>query len=60
MTIKDFEFLKVLGRGGFATVYMVRNKTNGRLYAMKAVKKQSVADARLKIEQVIRERNILT
>jgi serine/threonine protein kinase len=41
-SIKDFEFIKVLGKGGFATVYMVRMRSTGRLYAMKTVKKASV------------------
>ena len=41
-TFRDFEFIKVLGKGGFATVYMVRKRSNGMLYAIKTVKKTSV------------------
>jgi len=49
--IEDFDFIKVLGKGGFATVYMgkfktmivlVRKRTSGKLFAMKMVKKSSV------------------
>ena len=38
-SLRDFEFIKVIGKGGFATVYMVRKRTTGKLYAMKTVKK---------------------
>ena len=38
-SLRDFEFIKVIGKGGFATVYMVRMRTSGMLYAMKTVKK---------------------
>jgi serine/threonine protein kinase len=41
-SLRDFEFIKVLGTGGFATVYMVRKKTTGMLYAMKTVRKESL------------------
>ena len=44
-SIKDFKFLKVLGKGGFATVYMVRHNPTGKLYAMKCVKKPLSAQA---------------
>jgi serine/threonine protein kinase len=55
-SIKDFKFLKVLGKGGFATVYMVRHNPTGKLYAMKCVKKPLSPQ---KAEQVQSERNIL-
>lgn len=35
----DFEFLKLLGSGVSANVYLVRHKGNGMLYAMKQIKK---------------------
>jgi len=41
-SLRNFEFIKVLGTGGFATVYMVRKRTTGMLYAMKLVKKDGV------------------
>jgi serine/threonine protein kinase len=59
-TFKDFELIKVLGKGGFATVYMVRKRSNGMLYAMKTVKKASVKQNEARFSQVLRERNILS
>ena len=41
-SLRNFDFIKVLGTGGFATVYMVRKRTTGLLYAMKLVKKDGV------------------
>ncbi len=41
-SLRKFDFIKVLGTGGFATVYMVRKRTTGQLYAMKLVKKDGV------------------
>ena len=41
-SLRCFDFIKVLGTGGFATVYMVRKRTTGALYAMKLVKKDGV------------------
>ena len=41
-SLRNFDFIKVLGTGGFATVYMVRKRTTGQLYAMKLVKKDGV------------------
>ena len=41
---RDFEFVKILGRGAFAKVYLVRGKGRARdcWYAMKAYNKQNV------------------
>ena len=41
-SLRNFDFIKVIGTGGFATVYMVRKRTTGQLYAMKLVKKDGV------------------
>ena len=35
----DFELLKVIGRGAFAKVFLVRKIDNGMHYAMKVLKK---------------------
>jgi serum/glucocorticoid-regulated kinase 2 len=59
-TFRDFEFIKVLGKGGFATVYMVRKRSSGMLYALKTVKKASVKQNEARFQQVLRERNILS
>lgn len=31
--------VKVIGRGGFGKVYMVRKRSNGKVYAMKVLSK---------------------
>merc|ERR1711988_1747722 len=42
--LEDFDLLKVLGKGGFGKVMLVRKKgdTNGALYAMKVLRKEAV------------------
>ena len=35
----DFFIMKVIGRGGFGKVYMVKKRTNGKVYAMKVLSK---------------------
>lgn len=38
---QDFKILKVIGRGSFGKVYLVQKKDSDKLYAMKALKKES-------------------
>ena len=40
--IEDFKILKVIGRGSFGKVYMVKKKSDGAIYAMKTLKKDFV------------------
>ena len=42
LSIKDYELIKVLGEGAFAKVILVRNKTNGKLFAMKVIHKKKI------------------
>jgi len=37
VSIRDFEFIKFLGKGAFGTVWLVRKKATGDCYAMKIV-----------------------
>ena len=39
ITQDDFKLIKVIGRGTFGKVYMVRKKDTGQIYAMKVLKK---------------------
>ena len=57
--LDDFHLVRRVGKGGFATVYLVRLKAStGRYYALKAIKKADVV--RLKQErQILNEKNIL-
>ncbi|CAL6066379.1 Kinase [Hexamita inflata] len=41
-TITDFQLIKVLGQGTFATVYLARRIANNQLYAVKVIKKSLV------------------
>ena len=36
---EDFVVVKVIGRGGFGKVYMVKKRTNGKVFAMKVLSK---------------------
>ncbi|KAI8608413.1 kinase-like domain-containing protein [Chytriomyces sp. MP71] len=57
--LDDFHIVRKVGKGGFATVFLVRMKAStGRYYALKAIKKADLI--KLKQEkQVINEKSIL-
>jgi serine/threonine protein kinase len=40
--LKSFDILKVIGRGSFGKVYLVRKKDTGLYFAMKCLKKDHV------------------
>ncbi|XP_069932775.1 protein kinase C zeta type isoform X1 [Oryctolagus cuniculus] len=42
--LQDFDLIRVIGRGSYAKVLLVRLKKNGQVYAMKVVKKELVHD----------------
>jgi len=44
VSLKDFDMIKVIGRGSYAKVLMVELKTTRRIYAMKVIKKELVTD----------------
>jgi len=56
--LDDFELLKVLGRGSFGKVMQVKKKSNGKVYAMKILKKRAII-ARNQVEHTKAERKIL-
>lgn len=58
-TLDDYYVIRRVGKGGFATVFLVRLKVStGRYYALKVIKKSEVV--RLKQEkQIMNEKNIL-
>lgn len=58
LCVKDFTFLKVVGKGSFGKVVMVRKNDNDQIYAMKILKKKNL----LKRKQIVHtktERRIL-
>lgn len=56
--IDDFELLKVLGRGAFGKVMQVRYRKNGKVYAMKILKKPMVF-AKKQVDHTLAERKVL-
>lgn len=41
-TMNEFEYLKLLGKGTFGKVILVKEKATGRYYAMKILKKEVI------------------
>jgi serum/glucocorticoid-regulated kinase 2 len=58
VTIDSFDLIKVLGRGSFGKVMMVKKKDTGVIYAMKILKKAMIV-ARQQVEHTKAERAIL-
>jgi len=54
----DFKFLKVLGKGTFATVYLAQRTANGEIYAIKVLDKHQIVELN-EVEHTIAERAIL-
>ncbi|KDO30178.1 AGC protein kinase [Saprolegnia parasitica CBS 223.65] len=58
VTIEDFDLLKVLGKGSFGKVMMVRKKDTQKIYAMKTLRKAALIK-RNQLGHTKTERNIL-
>lgn len=61
LTVNDFDLLKIVGKGAFGKVMLVRKKEGideGKVYAMKVLKKEAIA-AKGQIENTKSERDIL-
>ncbi|PNI95133.1 AKT2 isoform 13, partial [Pan troglodytes] len=48
VTMNDFDYLKLLGKGTFGKVILVREKATGRYYAMKILRKEVIIAKALK------------
>lgn len=59
VALDDFDQLKVIGRGGFGRVLLVRKRDTGKVYAMKILKKAVIA-ARGEVEHTRTERSVLS
>ncbi len=44
MCMGDFHLLKVLGKGAFGKVILSKKKDNGKIYAIKILKKQEIVE----------------
>ncbi|KAF7433290.1 hypothetical protein PC9H_005240 [Pleurotus ostreatus] len=58
LTPRDFEFLKLIGRGTFGKVFQVRKRDTKRIYAMKVLSKKEIV-AKKEVAHTIGERKIL-
>lgn len=56
--LADFTTLKVIGRGSYGKVRLVRHNASGQVYAMKSLSKKKLADFNL-VEKTKTERNVL-
>lgn len=50
ISINDFELIKVIGRGSFGKVYLVKRNGTSNFYAMKKLRKDVVAKRNLFIK----------
>lgn len=57
-SLEDFTIIKLLGRGSFGKVQLVKQNENGKLYAMKSMHKK-LLEGKDQIQATILERNIL-
>lgn len=58
LCVEDFIQLKLIGRGGFGRVLLVKKKDNGQTYAMKILKKQFIV-AQNQVNHTTTERNVM-
>ncbi|KAJ9094732.1 hypothetical protein QFC21_005890 [Naganishia friedmannii] len=58
LTPKDFEIMKLIGKGTFGKVFQVRKRDTKRIYAMKMLSKKDIV-AKKEIAHTIGERKIL-
>lgn len=58
VNLKSFKMFKIIGRGSYAEVVLVRHKETNKVYAMKILKKNRMKKVKQKLNVVI-ERNIL-
>jgi len=58
VSVEDFELLKVVGKGSFGKVFLVRFLRNGQVYAMKVLRK-TLVKRRKQVEHTRAERRIM-
>ena len=57
-SLEDFEILKVIDKGSFGKVFLVKNKLNGKFYAMKRIRKDILIE-KGQIQNTKNEKDIL-
>lgn len=58
LNLSDFEKIKLIGKGSFGSVYLIRKKTDQKLYAMKVLNKENIKTKKQEIH-IKTERKIL-
>lgn len=58
--IAKYDLLKVIGTGSFGKVYLCRDKTTGRLYALKMLQKKKIQEAGITKDRILIERKVLS
>jgi len=58
ITINDFEYLKVLGKGTYGKVILCREKATNSLYAIKVLKKEKIIE-KDEVTHTLTEKNVL-
>lgn len=58
LSLKSFDILRMLGRGAFARVFLVRIKGGHKLYALKLISKKTIRN-QYALDSVLKEREIL-
>eukprot|EP01004_Peranema_trichophorum_P002305 NODE_1374_length_1985_cov_45.942535_g1163_i0.p1 GENE.NODE_1374_length_1985_cov_45.942535_g1163_i0~~NODE_1374_length_1985_cov_45.942535_g1163_i0.p1 ORF type:complete len:462 (-),score=71.81 NODE_1374_length_1985_cov_45.942535_g1163_i0:545-1930(-) len=58
VSLKDFEILKVIGRGSFGKVMKAQYKATGQIFAMKALRKDQLLEQQM-VQNAKDEKNIL-
>mmetsp|Transcript_15625 Transcript_15625/g.17369 ORF Transcript_15625/g.17369 Transcript_15625/m.17369 type:complete len:330 (-) Transcript_15625:151-1140(-) len=59
MTVDDFQLLKVIGKGSFGKVFLVRKNDDSKIYAMKQLSKGTIISNN-EVEHTKAEKSILT
>lgn len=59
ISLNDFRFRKCLGQGASASVFLVRHRYTGKLYALKQIEKNYFVEFK-RMEQVLREKRIMS
>ena len=58
VTLQDFVIQSVIGRGSFGKVFLVQHKSDGKVYAMKSLRKDVILDYD-QVESTLLEKKIL-
>lgn len=59
LNVKDFKFIRALGKGGFGAVYLAQRVDNKKLCAVKVMSKTSIRKSNYEL-QILRERKALS